>query len=48
MLYQSGVGSLMYGTSVSRLDTAFAMGLLARSLTSPEDNHLEDLDRASE
>lgn len=47
-LYQSAVGSLTYGTAVSRPDIAFSMSILARHLTNPTEEHLEDLDRANE
>ena len=47
-LYQSAVGSLMFGTAVSRPDIAFSMSILARHLNNPTEEHLEDLDRANE
>ena len=38
--YQSAVGSLMYAMIATRLDIAFAVGLVSRFLSNPSKKHL--------
>ena len=44
--YQSDVGTIGYGTNVSRPDLAFAWSVLSRYLTRPNDDHFSSLQQA--